>query len=551
MNFKGEVTGMIIDPVNRKTFPGRITFAAGKITAVTEVSEGEVAGRGYILPGLTDAHIHIESSMLTPYEFARKALEHGTIATVSDPHEIANVCGMEGVFYMLENARDARLKFHFGAPSCVPATSFETAGATLTPADVDTLLSRDDIYYLSEMMNYPGVLFGDPEVLEKIAAAQKHGKPVDGHAPGLGGEEAVRYINAGISTDHECFTREEALHKLKHGMKIIIREGSAARNFEALHELITEHTSMVMLCSDDKHPDELLTGHMDALVRKALSKGHQLMDILQCACVNPVRHYKLRTGLLQINDPADFIIIDHPDSFKVKDVYVDGEKVVEGGVCRLPQKHHGAINNFSVNEKSAGDFAIRSEASQIRVIEAIDGQLITNPVIMSATSENGNVISDLNNDILKLTVVNRYRDEPPAVAFIKNFNLKHGAIASTVAHDSHNIIAVGADDHSLAEAVNMLIRSKGGLSVFDGREGKVLPLPVGGLMSTLSCVETGNLYSEIDQKVKQMGCRLRAPYMTLSFMALLVIPNLKLSDKGLFDGQAFRFTNLFVQGVPA
>jgi adenine deaminase len=544
----GKIEGIIIDPLNKRMFPGTVAFAGGKITSVTplEGPAGDQKKGRYILPGLIDSHIHIESSMLTPYEFARMALTHGTVATVSDPHEIANVCGMDGVYYMLENAREARLKFHFGAPSCVPATTFESAGAVLNADDVDTLMRRNDIYYLSEMMNYPGVLFHDPEVMAKIKIAHNHGKPVDGHAPGLMGEQAVQYINAGISTDHECFTKEEALHKLKHGMKILIREGSAARNFEALHELISEYPDKVMLCSDDKHPDELIHGHINLLVKRALLKGHQLMDILQCACVNPVIHYNLRSGLLRENDPADFIVINDPQQFNVLSVFIDGEEVASNGKCILPKKSHSVINSFSVHPKQPKDFTIASSSDKIQVIEAVDGQLVTNGIVTNVKAESGMAVSDTDNDILKLTVVNRYRDEKPSIAFIKNFNLKKGAIASTVAHDSHNIIAVGADDESIAKAVNLLIANEGGLSVFDGKEELVLALPVGGLMSTLSCEETGALYSAIDQKVKEMGCTLRAPYMTLSFMALLVIPSLKLSDKGLFDGNSFKFTDVFV-----
>jgi len=278
-------SGNIIDIFNRRIFPGTVHFSKG---IITEITEDNAVYDQYLLPGFTDAHIHIESSMLVPYEFAKVALLHGTVATVSDPHEIANVCGLKGVEYMIENAKDAKLKFNFGAPSCVPATTFETAGAVLNAEDVAQLLARPDIRYLSEMMNYPGVLFGDIEVMKKIESAHRLNKVIDGHAPGLRGDDARKYIAAGISTDHECFTLEEALDKVNGGMKILIREGSAARNFEALHTLITSHTAMTMLCSDDKHPDELLHGHLNQLVVRALNKGHNLFDVLQCACVNPV-----------------------------------------------------------------------------------------------------------------------------------------------------------------------------------------------------------------------------------------------------------------------
>ncbi|MEP7169573.1 MAG: adenine deaminase [Bacteroidota bacterium] len=534
--------GNIVDVVNRKIFAGSIHFSKGRIVNI-ESNANKYST--YILPGFVDAHIHIESSMLTPYEFARIALTHGTVATVSDPHEIANVNGLDGVYYMLENAKDAKMKFHFGAPSCVPATSFETAGAVLNSDAIEELLKRKDIWYLSEMMNYPGVLFGDDEVLKKIALAKKYGKPVDGHAPGLRGADAEKYIKAGITTDHECFTKEEALDKIKFGMKILIREGSAAKNFEALHELISEYPDLCMLCSDDKHPDDLLSGHINQLVARAIAKGHDLMNVLQCACVNPVKHYNLPVGLSQQNDPADFIVVDDLKNFNVLQTYIDGELVADKGKSFLKQKAHRIINNFSTKQKSIDDFKIVATDSQIKVIEALDGQLITKEFNTTCKAENGFAISDIKHDLLKLVVVNRYTNSKPAIAFIKNFGLKSGAIASTVAHDSHNIIAVGVSDEDICKAVNVLIENKGGLSVVTEKDTDVLALPIAGLMSDKSCVETGTLYSSIDKKVKQLGCKLRSPYMTLSFMALLVIPDLKLSDKGLFSGKDFRFTNLF------
>ncbi|MEO5572639.1 MAG: adenine deaminase [Bacteroidia bacterium] len=536
------IEGNIVDIVNRKIFAGTIHISGGKIAGIESNSKKYST---YILPGFIDAHIHIESSMLTPYEFARIALTHGTVATVSDPHEIANVNGLEGIYYMLENAKDARLKFHFGAPSCVPATSFETAGAILDSDAVEELLKRSDIWYLSEMMNYPGVLFADPEVMKKIASANKYHKPVDGHAPGLRGADAEKYIKAGITTDHECFTKAEALDKLKWGMKILIREGSAAKNFEALHELISDSPGMVMLCSDDKHPDDLLLGHINQLVARAVAKGHDVMDVLQCACVNPVKHYNLPVGLLGQHDPADFIIINDLKNFQVLFTYINGELVAEHQKSFLKEKSHSIISNFSVEKKSPDDFKISATDPQIKVIEALDGQLITTELKATCKIENGFAVADADTDILKLVVVNRYSNEKPAIAFIKNFGLKSGAIASTVAHDSHNIIAVGVSDEEICKAVNLLIDNKGGLSVVDGSIDTVLALPIAGLMSDKSGEEIGNLYAQLDKKVKQLGCKLRAPYMTLSFMALLVIPDLKLSDKGLFSGKDFRFTTLF------
>lgn len=544
MSGSGSKTVQLIDLFSRSIYGATVKWESGRIVSIA--SEPFPVPGPYLLPGLVDAHIHIESSMLTPYEFARRALVHGTVATVSDPHEIANVCGMEGVMYMLDNARDAKLKFHFGAPSCVPATAFESAGAGLTSREVASLLQRDDIYYLSEMMNYPGVLHGDQEVMEKMAAAHEARKPVDGHAPGLTGDEAIAYINAGITTDHECFTKEEALHKIRNGMKILIREGSAARNFEALHELISTNPDSIMFCSDDKHPDELMTGHINVVVQRALLMGHNFFDVLRAACLHPVEHYKMRNGLLRIGDPADFIVIDNPADFNVLETWIDGDCMASGGECHLPPRSHTAINHFNAGEVTPEDLALPARTATLRVIGAIEGQLVTEPATAAAKVVNGMAVADIENDILKLVVMNRYRDAKPAIAFIKNFNLKMGAFASTVAHDSHNIIAVGTDDHSLAKAINSLVRTKGGLSVCYNDEELVLPLPVAGLMSTGSCDETALLYSALDHKVKEMGCTLRAPFMTLSFMALLVIPSLKLSDRGLFDGNRFEFTDVFV-----
>jgi len=539
------IKGKYVDLFARTIKLGTLHILDGKIKSFEE--DPSVDGP-FILPGFVDAHIHIESSMLVPYEFARIALCHGTVATVSDPHEIANVNGIKGVEYMLENAQGAELKFCFGAPSCVPATSFETAGDTLDSDAIDILLQRPDIYYLSEMMNYPGVLFNDPEVMKKIALAKKYKLPVDGHAPGLRGDDAKKYIAAGISTDHECFTLEEALDKLGHGMKILIREGSAARNFDALHSLLTTHPEMCMLCCDDKHPDELLTGHINKHVQRAVGLGHDVFDVLNVACVNPVLHYKLPVGLLRNNDPADFILVDDLKSFNVQSTYINGKRLYHDGECTLASRTHKKINKFKTDKKSVKDFEVPAKGNKIRVIEALDGQLITSELHADAIIVDGKVEADVTRDVLKISVVNRYSNEVPAVAFIKNFGLRSGAIASSVAHDSHNIIVVGVDDNSICEAVNLLIAEEGGLAVVNGNNKNVLPLPVAGLMSDKSCKEVGELYSVLDKEAKNLGSKLRAPFMTLSFMALLVIPQLKLSDKGLFDGSSFSFSELFVEG---
>lgn len=538
------ISGHLVDIFQRDTYPVKVTIANGIIISIARTAD---APKQYILPGFIDAHVHIESSMLLPSTFARMAVVHGTVATVSDPHEIANVCGVEGIQYMIDNSKQSPFKFFFGAPSCVPATGFETAGATINSKDTEKLLLQPDIWYLSEMMNYPGVLFHDKEVLAKIEAARSIEKPVDGHAPGLMGDDARNYANAGITTDHECFTLQEALGKIEAGMNIIIREGSAAKNFEALHPLISSHPENVMLCSDDKHPDELEVGHINVLVKRALAKGHNIYDILTAACINPVHHYKLPVGLLRTGNAADFIVIDSINDFNVLQTYINGQLVAENGRTLLPYLQAKPINNFAATPKQIQDFSIPATTNQLnlRVIEAIEGQLITNELVMPGKVKDGSLISDIENDILKIAVVNRYEaNAKPAIAFIKNFGLKKGAIASTVAHDCHNIIAVGVDDESMCRAINELIKCKGGICVADNDEEHVLPLPVAGLMSLEDGYEVAAKYTAIDKRAKALGTTLQAPFMTLSFMALLVIPNLKLSDKGLFDGKQFRFTNV-------
>ena len=540
MNEIKNISGKIVDVVNREIYEGTLLIENG---IIKEIKREALDSDKYIMPGFVDAHVHIESSMVIPYEFAKIALRHGTVATVSDPHEIANVMGLEGVYYMLENANGAHLKFNFGAPSCVPATSFETAGAILDVKEVDELLKRDDIKYLSEMMNYPGVLFKDKMVMEKIASAKKYNKPIDGHAPGLMGEDARKYIESGISTDHECFTLDEALNKLKYGMKILIREGSAAKNFDALYTLIDSHTNETMLCSDDKHPDDLMEGHINLLVKRAVAKGMDLMNVLTCACVNPVKHYGLDVGLLQEGDKADFIVLGDLEKLNVEQTVIDGNSVFENDIVHLANRKSPVINQFNCSLKTVSDFKTELKGYKVQVIEALDGQLITNKLWIDFTGEEKLV----EQDVLKMTVVNRYSDKKPAIAFAKNFGLKNAAIASSVAHDSHNIIAVGSSDELICNAVNEVIKNKGGLSVVSNSESKSLALPVAGLMSDKPCNIVGELYAELDALAKQSGSTLRAPYMTLSFMALLVIPKLKLSDKGLFDAEKFEFTPLTLQ----
>ncbi|GGZ28777.1 adenine deaminase [Echinicola pacifica] len=536
------IEGQLVDIRKKCIYPARINVQNTKIIAITPI---EQAPDVYILPGFVDAHVHIESSMLVPSEFAKIAVTHGTVATVSDPHEIANVCGMEGIDFMIKNGQTVNFHFNFGAPSCVPATIFETAGSQISVEDIDTLLARKEIGYLAEMMNWPGTIHRDPDVMSKIHLAQKYGKPVDGHAPGLRGEQAKAYASAGISTDHECFTEAEALDKLALGMKILIREGSAAKNFEALVGLFDEYHDSLMFCSDDKHPDNLVEGHINQLAARAVAAGKDLYQVLQAACINPVDHYKMEVGTLQIGDPADFIICSDLTSFMVRETYIKGQKVAENGQSLINTTEARPINNFHANPKNPEDFNLPSTSDDIRVIVVEDGQLITKSAQGKGQLRQGNIEANVEEDILKIVVVNRYADAPPAIAFIKGFGLKEGAIGSSVAHDSHNIIAVGLDNESICEAINLIIASQGGLSVVSEAAKKVLPLPVAGLMSTESAEIVAKKYEALDQLSKKMGTTLAAPFMSLSFMALLVIPSLKLSDKGLFDGENFKFISPF------
>ena len=539
------ISGNLVDIHQQRIYPADISIEGERIVAIHPASHPE-GSLPFILPGFVDAHVHIESSMLVPSEFARLAVVHGTVATVSDPHEIANVCGGKGVEFMIENGKTVPFKFNFGAPSCVPATVFETAGAALDSKAVEDLLHREDVLYLSEMMNFPGVLNGDAEVMKKIAAAQKWNKPVDGHAPGLRGDAAKQYIDAGISTDHECFTAAEAVDKLQYGMKILIREGSAAKNFEALVHLLNDYPDKMMFCSDDMHPDSLVEGHINRLCARAVAKGIDVFKVLRAACINPVEHYKLKVGLLRQNDFADFIVVKDLAHFSVLQTYINGRLVAEEGRTLIDRNVFplgSMVNNFKCAPKAPKDFVVPfSEQAKIPVIEALDGQLITNQLFTDPNVEGGNIISNTATDVLKIVVVNRYKDAPVAKAFIKNFGLERGAIASSVAHDSHNIVAVGVDDESICRAVNLVIAKEGGVSCVGDIE-TIVALPVGGLMSTDDGYKVAEDYAAIDKAAKALGSTLSAPYMTLSFMALLVIPHLKLSDLGLFNGDDFRFVS--------
>jgi adenine deaminase len=538
-----KISGNIVDVLKRKIFPGTVVVRNGIIAEIIH-EEGKQYSQ-YIMPGFIDAHIHVESSLLIPSEFARLAVVHGTVATVSDPHEIANVLGLEGVRYMIRNGKRVPFHFYFGAPSCVPASSFETAGATLTAEDIRQLFHEDGLKYLSEMMNYPGVLTRSPLVMDKINVAKEYNLPIDGHAPGLRGEDAACYISAGISTDHECVDLNEALGKVKCGMKILIREGSAAKNYAALHPLIKKYPEMVMFCSDDKHPHELVKEHINELVHRSIvDHGYDTMDVIRCACYNPIIHYNLDVGYLQTGQPADFIVVNNLRDFAVQQTYIKGTLVAKNGQTCIPRVKEACVNHFNTSLKSISDFAFPAHGNTIQVIQAFDEQLVTKAFTTHAKIDQGMLVSDPDRDILKLVVVNRYANAPVAIGFINNFGLKKGAIASSVAHDSHNIIAVGVSDKEICEAVNALISNKGGLSIASEGKTELLPLPVAGLMSAEDGYAIAESYANIDLAAKKLGSPLSAPFMTLSFMALLVIPSLKLSDKGLFDGNAFKFTDI-------
>ncbi len=537
------LSGNIVDVLNERIYPGTLVISHGRIAEIREENR-EYAH--YIIPGFVDAHIHIESSMLTPVEFARIAVTHGTVAVVSDPHEIANVLGLDGVRYMIENARKSQLKVFFGAPSCVPATPFETSGACIDSRAVTELLDTGDVWYLSEVMNYPGVLNREEEIMAKISAARRLKKPIDGHAPGLMGDMLSQYVGAGISTDHETGDMAEALEKLKLSMSVQIREGSAAKDFDALHGIIDEYSHLCMFCSDDRHPDDLIKGHINLLVKKAVALGHDPMAVLRCACVNPVLHYGIDVGLLQRGDPADLVVVSDLETLSVVETWINGNRVAERGKTLLPGAAGEAPNVFNAGPKDESQFRVPAPSEEIRIIHAADGQLVTKQILDRALVERGCAVSDPSRDILKISVVNRYVDSPPALGFVRGFSLKRGAIATSVAHDSHNIVAVGVTDRDITDAVNEVILRRGGIAAAHEGEVESLALRVAGLMSDEDAYKVARRYSRIDSLVREFGCTMNAPLIILSFMALLVIPSLKLSDRGLFDSDRFTFVDLFV-----
>lgn len=536
------VKGVVYDPVMKQTIPGSIVIKKGVIESIER--DENVVGP-IILPGFVDSHIHIESSMLLPTEFSRIAVQHGTVAVVADPHEIANAAGVDGIDFMIENAKLAEIKFYFGAPSCVPASPFDDCYQVIDASEIAKLMVRDDIHFLGEMMNFPGVIYDNEDVHNKIKSALKNNKPVDGHAPGLKDESLRKYVKSGISTDHECFTEEEAQEKLKLGMKVLIREGSAAKNYNTLHSLISKSPESVMLCTDDCHPEDLIKGHINIQFKRSLDNGHNIFDVLQVTSVNPVKHYKLKVGLLQKGDSADFIVVNNLNDFKIVATYINGINVIEPKIVnrKIDQYVPGYSFLATMNTER---LAVKANTANIRVIDAIDGELVTKSIKHKAKIVNGLVVSDIENDILKIVVINRYKKDISSVGFIKGFGLKKGAIAESIAHDSHHLIAVGVDDESILKAIDFIVTNKGGVCYNNGVETFGLALPVYGLMGVEPAKQMAEKYELINKKVAADGCFLKAPFMTLSFMALSVIPELKMTPNGLFDVVKFQPTELFV-----
>lgn len=546
----GTLTANLVDIHERRIHFCRVSWVEGIITRIDSLGP-ETHGAAYLLPGFIDAHVHVESAMLPPSEFARLALRQGVIGAVCDPHEIANVLGLEGVRYMVEDGHRSPFLFCWGAPSCVPATPFETAGAELTAETLAQLLAEGSCSFLSEVMNFPGVVQQAPDLMAKLDVAKKAGVTMDGHAPGLAGADLARYAGAGISTDHECTTLDEALEKIGHGMHILIREGSAARNFSALSPLLRSHPERVMFCSDDKHPDDLCREHINGHVRRALALGHDLFDTLRAASLNAVVHYGLPAGMLRVGDRFDAQQVSSLTVMDVTDVWLAGQSVVHDGRCQLPYLPSMMPNRFEATPINANDLRLPGHMGKAKVIVVQDGSLLTQATEAPVLARDGFLQVDPAQDLLLMAVINRYQPAPPALALVRGFGLRQGAMASSVAHDSHNIVAVGTSETLLAAAINAVIRQRGGLAWVDTHDQQVdthseqvLPLPIAGLMSPLQGDVVAQRYSALDAAAKSAGSPLHAPFMTLSFMALLVIPALKLSDRGLFDGLQFRFTSL-------
>jgi len=540
-----EVKGNIVDAIQERIYKGKLIISNNKIVDIVE--DSKIEEEEYILPGFVNSHVHIESSMITPLEFSKQAVKWGTVAVVSDPHEIANVLGEEGIEFMIANSKLSPMKFYFGVPSCVPATGFETSGAVLNSDKVHELLKNKDLHFLSEMMNYPGVIFNDEDVHNKLKYAKELNMPIDGHAPGLKGDDLEKYVNSGISTEHECTTIEEAKAKIKLGMKVQIREGSAAKNFEVLYSLIDLYPNDIMLCTDDTHPDDLMLGHINELVKRSVNKGLNLFNIIKAVNINPINHYKLNVGSLQKNDYADFVIVNNLKDFSVLKTYINGEEIFNGQRVNISGFDNEKLNNFVAEKITKNDIKIyNKENKKVKVINCFDGDLLTKQSLENLPlNEQGEILSDTQNDIIKIVVYNRYKKSKPVVGFIKNFGLQHGAVASSIAHDSHNVIACGVTDKDIVTVINKIVENKGGIAVYNGEKTFDLQLEIAGLMTNSPIEKVASEYELLNHIVKnELGSNLYAPFMTLSFMALLVIPEIKIGDKALFDGNKFELTNL-------
>ncbi|WP_296892704.1 adenine deaminase [uncultured Methanobrevibacter sp.] len=567
-------TAFILDVVTDSIYPARIAIEDGifkQVTPVTINEETSVDVPGIMLPGFIDSHIHIESCMITPAQFAKIAVRHGTTSVVCDPHEIANVLGIDGIEAMIENAKKVPFNFYFAAPSCVPATPFETSGATLDSSAIEYLLKKDEVVALAEMMNFPGVISGDEEVLRKLELARKYEKPIDGHAPLLSGKDLDKYLEQGISTDHECTNVVEAIEKKIKGMRIMVRDGSSAKNMEGLFNMDegkkmvenSERFSLIyrdvfekklfspvfdFIVSDDKHPDELVKGHLNLSIKKAISLGIDPFKAISMVTINPAYHYALDAGIIVEGARADFIVVDSLHDLNVLKTYVGGECVFDGKNVLFDAPEMKSHNSINASKKTAADFDMHYDGDEceVNVIECFDGNLLTRKATAKLSVEDGIVQSDTSQDVLKIAVVERYGGNTVANAFIKGFGLKKGAMASSVAHDSHNIIVVGCDSEAMARAVNRVIDDGGGISVVCDDFTDSLPLPIAGLMSNEDAFDVAGKWGELYEKTVDWGCTLKFPFMTMAFMALLVLPSIKISDKGLFDGDSFEFMNVII-----
>jgi adenine deaminase len=535
--------GNLVDVIGQRIFPARVSFQDGVITGVEEIS-GKF--EGFLIPGMIDSHIHIESSLLCPSRFAEAVVPHGTTAVITDPHEIANVLGLQGVDYMVKDSKTVPLRVYFTAPSCVPSTPFETSGAHFGAREIEALLSRPEFVALGELMNYPGAVAHDPQVMEKIEVARKLGRPIDGHAPLLSGEDLKEYVRLGILTDHECTSSAEAKEKHELGMQIMVRQGSASRNLEALAEFARSND--FFLVSDDKSVSDLVSGHLDRILAEAVEQGIDPVRAIRAVTINPALHYGLSIGAIEVGRKADIVQVADLKSFHVQDVYVDGQLVASRGAPKFEVKPKEMAYQFVLMRKVPSDFEVMSTSplAEVRVIGIVKDEIITEDLTATLRTENGRVLPDLEQDVLKIAVVNRYGDAPVANGFVKGFGMKRGAVASSVAHDAHNIIVIGASSEDMATAVNTLVMEGGGFCACADGKTHILNLRVAGLMCTRRAVEVKRVLDIVQARVRELGSPLENPFMTMSFLSLLVIPALKLGDRGLFDVRAFKFVDVLL-----